>query len=172
MGDDFNVSIRRHRPAGGEHHPMQVTDANIHILRRARLNHRRTHLHCDPVRTPKAVHHAISQCDGYRIPPQALHQQRCRTAQAVAAVRSLAAVGVENAHRGIGLAGRGEQKHLITANAQAAIGKPVRKLGQRRNALGQWCLENDEIIALRLHLDEGQGRRAHVAFLCSTSTVV
>ena len=86
-----------------------------------------------------------------------LHQNPADAAGGVAAGVNLRAVGVPDAHAGVGL-GRGiDGDQLVAAHARRPIGDGAHFLGRRLERLGAG-LDNDEVVAEPVHL---QKRAAH-----------
>ncbi len=97
---------------------------------------------------------------GARLPAQM--QQPDRAARAIAALFGLAAVGVENAVGGGGLAAarRAEHHRLVEADAAIPVGEgaPLRHRGQRTRRR----IEQQEIIAEAVHLGELKRHAARI----------
>ena len=90
-----------------------------------------------------------------------LHHQPADAAGRIAAGIHLAAVAVVDAHEGIDVHRRGlDDDHLVEADAGAAVAdRGDLGLGEAHGLLAR--IENDEVVAEPVHLDEGDFARAH-----------
>ncbi len=86
------------------------------------------------------------------------HDEVRDAAAGVAAGGDLAAVGVEDAHADVGdrLRGRRHDDQLVAADAGAAVGDDANDRGRQIDRRLP-RVEDDEIVAEAVHLDEGQG---------------
>ena len=97
-----------------------------------------------------------------------LHQQRRDAARRVAAGRHLAAVGVADAHEGVGVAvlRRLDHDQLVAPDAQMPVGDAPRlRLAQRDGMVAR--VDHDEVVAEPVHL--GEGEFLHVALIWPTT---
>src|SRR5271154_3662089 len=74
----------------------------------------------------------------------------------VAARLGLAAIGVEDTHKGLrgGLARRLDQDHLVAAEPVTTVGQGSPRRGIDRKRLAP-CVDHDEVVAEPVHLAEG-----------------
>ena len=95
-----------------------------------------------------------------RLRPAAFrHQQRRGAARAVAAGARLAAIGVADAHEGVGGRRGFEHQYLIAADARTTVGDRARVLRRQRERR-RAGVEYHEIVAEAVHLDESAFHRS------------
>ena len=91
-----------------------------------------------------------------------VHQQPRHAARGIAAALHLAAIGVEDAHGGIGaVAGAFDHDDLIAADAEPPVGDGARGRGVQRKPLFA-RVEHDEIVAQPVHFQERGHGRAYI----------
>ena len=91
--------------------------------------------------------------DAHAVVVRFSHQQTRHAARRVAAGFDLAAVGVENAHRGIRAFRFCDHDYLIAAHSPPPVGDGVNSGGVQRKSLLS-CVEHDEIVAQAVHFEK------------------
>jgi len=90
-----------------------------------------------------------------------LQQHPADAAQGVAAGLDHAAVGVPHPHEGVGGRRGFQRDQLVAALARLPVGDGARLVGRRGERRLQ-CIDDDEVVAGTVHLDEGAGHERRI----------